>query len=131
MANIKNLTLGANLLKDSRVNTVSAFFGLSSKTIYVPTGSKITATVYEFPATKEDMLRKLLSLSGAALKDAVAQVVTLRSAEIGNLRLEVCLSADHKFVALQLLRYSNFVATPITGLTIYEGEDAAVLAGLL
>lgn len=131
MANIKNLTMSANLLKDSRVQTSSSFFGLSSKTVYVPTGSKLTANVYEFPAPKEESLRKLLSLSGPELKEAAAKINTLRSEEIGNLRLEVCLSADRQFVALQLLRYSNFVATPVTSLLVYEGEDATVMAGLL
>ena len=131
MANIKNLAMSANLLNDSRVQTSSSFFGLCSKNVYVPTGSKITANVYEFAATKEDKLRRLLSLSGPELKEAAAEIYTLRSEEIGNLRLEVCSSADRKFVALQLFRYSNFVATPITGLVVYECEDAVVMAGLL
>ncbi len=131
MANIKNFTMSTNLFKDPRVQTSSAFFGLSSKTVYVPTGSKITAKVCEYPATKEDELRKLLSLTGEELKKAANKVATLCNGEIGNIRLEACMSADHKFVALQLFRYSNFVATPITGLTIYENNDAAVMAGLL
>ena len=92
MANIKNLTMGSQLLSDPRINTVSTLFGLSSKAVYVPTGSKISSSVYEYSAQEEDKLKHLLPLTGAALADAARNVKTLKSHDIGNLRLEVCLS---------------------------------------
>ena len=126
MANIKNLTMGSQLLSDPRITTVSTLFGLSSKAVYVPTGSKISSSVYEYSAQEEDKLKHLLPLA-----DAARNVKTLKSHDIGNLRLEVCLSADHQFAAMQLFRYSNFVATPVTSLSVYEQADAATVAGLL
>ena len=67
MANIKNLTMGSQLLSDPRITTVSTLFGLSSKAVYVPTGSKISSSVYEYSAQEEDKLKHLLPLTGAAL----------------------------------------------------------------
>lgn len=131
MANIKNLTMGSQLLSDPRITTVSTLFGLSSKAVYVSTGSTISSSVYEYSAQEEDKLKQLLPLTGAALADAARNVKTLKSHDIGNLRLEVCLSADHQFAAMQLFRYSNFVATPVTSLSVYEQADAATVAGLL
>ena len=64
MANIKNLTMGSQLLSDPRINTVSTLFGLSSKAVYVPTGSKISSSVYEYSAQEEDKLKHLLPLTG-------------------------------------------------------------------
>lgn len=131
MANIKNLTMGSLLLSDPRITTVNTLFGLSSKAVYVPTGSKISSCVYEYSAQEEDKLKHLLPLTGAALADAARNVKTLKSHDIGNLRLEVCVSADHQFAAMQLFRYSNIVATPVTSLSVYEQADAATVAGLL
>lgn len=109
MANIKNLTMGSLLLSDPRITTVSTLFGLSSKAVYVPTGSKISSSVYEYSAQEEDKLKHLLPLTGAALADAARNVKTLKSHDIGNLRLEVCVSADppvccHAALPLQQLR---------------------------
>ena len=89
MANIKNLTMGSQLLSDPRITTVSTLFGLSSKAVYVPTGSKISSSVYEYSAQEEDKLKHLLPLTGAALADAARNVKTLKSHDIGNQRLEV------------------------------------------
>ena len=131
MANIKNMNMGTALLRDARISTSTSFFGMVHKYIYTPTGSRLQAYCYEYPASMEPNLAHLLTLRGDALTQAAKDLRTLRSDTLGNLRLEVCVTADSQMAALQLFRYTNFVATPLSNLTIYEGADAATIAALL
>ncbi len=131
MANINKLEMGRALASDPRISTTSTFFGLSHTSVYVPTGSKVGTYTFEYPAEREAKIENLLGLTGDALAHAAADIKTLRSDTLGNLRLEACVSADHKFAALQLFRYSNFEATPLSRLAVYEDADAATIASLL
>ena len=43
MANINNMTIAETLLGNNLVTTSKSFFGLISKSVYRPTGSRLTA----------------------------------------------------------------------------------------
>ena len=131
MANINKLEMGRTLATDPRISTTSTFFGLIHTSVYVPTGSKIATYTFEYPAEREAQIETLLGLTGDALVNAATDIKTLKSDTLGNLRLEACVSADHRFAALQLFRYSNFEASPLSRLALYEGADAATIASLL
>ena len=131
MANINKLEMGRTLATDPHISTTSTFFGLIHTSVYVPTGSKIATYTFEYPAEREAKIETLLGLTGDALVNAATDIKTLKSDTLGNLRLEACVSADHRFAALQLFRYSNFEASPLSRLALYEGADAATIASLL
>ena len=131
MANINKLEMGRTLATDPRISTTSTFFGLIHTSVYVPTGSKLATYTFEYPVEREAKIENLLGLTGDALAKAAADIHTLKSDALGNLRLEACVSADRKFAALQLFRYSNFEATPLSRLALYEDADAATIASLL
>lgn len=131
MANIKNLNMSKALLNTPYIHTASSCFGLLTSYVYTPTSSRLKACCYEYPATKEAELTHLLTLKGDALTAAAKEMKTLANDAIGNLRLEICISADHQFAAVQLFRYSNFVATPVSVLTLFEDGDAGTIASML
>lgn len=131
MANINKLEMGRTLATDPRISTTSTFFGLIHTSVYVPTGSKMATYTFEYPAEREAKIEALIGLTGDALANAATDLKTLKSDTLGNLRLEACVSADRRFAALQLFRYSNFEATPLSRLAVYEGADAATIASLL
>lgn len=131
MANIKSTEMGKTLASDPRITTKSSLFGLVSKSVYTPTDSPLAIYKFEYPADKGDKVARLLGLVGEPLKQAAAEMKTLKTDSIGNTRLEACISADQQFAALQLFRYSNFLPTPITKVTVFEGEDAKTIGSLL
>lgn len=131
MANIKNTELGKTLAADPRITIKSSLFGLVTKSVYTPTDSPLAVYRFEYPADKGDKVARLLSLVGEPLKQAAAEIKTLKTDGIGNTRLEACVSADQQFAALQLFRYSNFLPTPMTKVIVFEGDDAKTIGGLL
>ena len=48
----------------------------------------------------------------------------------GNFRLEVCLSDDHQFCALQLFRFADFSYRPFYEPRFYEGTDVEYITKL-
>ena len=131
MSNINKLEIARTLATAPPTSTTSTFFGLIPTSLYVPTGSKIATYTFEYPAEREAKIETLLGLTGDALVNAATDIKTLKSDTLGNLRLEACVSADHRFAALQLCRYSNFEASQLSRLALYEGADAATIASLL
>ena len=49
----------------------------------------------------------------------------------GNYMMEVCVSRDGGFVALQLFQYEQLGYEPASDMLIYEGEDAHALAQIV
>lgn len=50
--------------------------------------------------------------------------------ELGNARLEACVSSDRQFAAAMLLSFKNLSYTPVTDLRVYEGKAAEAFAKL-
>jgi hypothetical protein len=49
----------------------------------------------------------------------------------GHFRLELCLSDDHQFCALQMFRFGDFKYNPVFEPRFYEGTDAAYFTQLI
>ena len=47
---------------------------------------------------------------------------------MGNARLDICVSKDRQFIALQLFNYYDLMFHPITDPKIIEGQDAELIA---
>ena len=82
------------------------------------------------------LLFLLLSLSAAAQQEK-KDIEELRTkgkpspAAIGHYRLELCISDDHQFCALQLFRFVDFKNSPVFEPRFYEGSDAEFFVNLL
>jgi hypothetical protein len=53
------------------------------------------------------------------------------SAQIGHYRLEVCLSDDRQFCAVQLFRFVDFKNNAVFAPRFYEGEAAEKMSQIL
>ena len=49
---------------------------------------------------------------------------------VGHIRAEVCVSDDRQFLALNILRFSNFEYVPVGGPRLFRGHDAKVASRL-
>jgi len=65
------------------------------------------------------------------ISSEIAQKGKPAATPVGHYRLEVCLSDDHQFCALQLFRFADFQNAPVTEPLFYEGKDVETVAQLL
>ncbi|MGM9708330.1 MAG: hypothetical protein ACI3ZB_01800 [Prevotella sp.] len=130
MAKIKNLHMADAVIGNNDIQITSTFFGLGEKATYLPTGSRINARVYDYTSSDGERMASLLSKS----IDEIAQIVKngnlVANVPIGNIRAETCVSADHKFLMVQLLRFIDFDYRPMSDVQVFVGPDAEVAASL-
>lgn len=131
MAKIKNLEMAEAVSSHPSINIRHSFFGLCQSVTYEPSGSPVKIVVQDYSADNGERLEKLLNLPLDRLKSEIEAKGKPASTAIGNYRLEACLSQDHRFCALQLLRFADFRYTPVTKPRFYEGEAAEILVKLI
>ena len=127
MTKIKNLEMAEAISNHSDVIVGKTCFGLCEKAVYVPTGSKLKIEVYEFTQDNGERLAKLLTGPMSQIEKEVARGSKVRSTPIGNVRGEVCKSADGNFLAIQLFRFADFHYHPLTTFLTFKGKEAEMV----
>ena len=113
---------------DITINTI--LFGLCEKATYVPTGSRIKAQTFEYSPMNGERLSILLNSNIDEINRQLNRGIMVRSTPVGNIRAEVCQSADRHFLAVNLLRFSNFRYDPVGEVKFFRGHDAEVVSRL-
>ncbi len=125
----KSSTLGMGLLVLGSALFLGGIFRLfwkSKQLIYKPTGSVTKAESYFFDLKNMDKLKGMVN-SGTFSSDT-----NLKCEASGNLRLDVMISEDKQFAAVQLFQFVPYVYNTITPVQYFtNGEASAVAAFLL
>ena len=103
----------------------------STKAIYTPTQSQTRAIVLEYAPTEGERLERLLDMPLDKMAADIQEKGKPATGANGNYRLELCLSDDRQFCAVQLLHFGNFQYRPVFEPRFYEGKDAEAIAQLL
>ena len=84
--------------------------------------------IKEYSPADGERIVKILTRPVSEIDSAKTERFT--ESAIGQYMLEMCLSEDRKFAALQLQRFSDFSFKPVSELKVYEGDSAAAIASL-
>ena len=55
---------------------------------------------------------------------SAAAATTINATPVGNIRLDVCFTADHEFAAVQMLRFGDYQYRAVTRPRVLEGAAA-------
>ena len=99
-------------------------FWKSKQLVYLPTGSVATERSLFFD------LKYLNSLTDM-LDDLSAEVSEVKSGTTGNVRMDVMITRDSKFAAVQLFQFIPYTYTPVTKVKYFTGNEAATLSTFL
>lgn len=128
MPSFKSLEMaGAVSSRDHIIIKKSLF---STRVVYAPTQSRVKAMILEYQPTEGERLERCLDMPIDRMVDEIQHKGKPAAGSIGNYHLEVCLSDDHQFCALQLFRFLELTNRPVTEPLFYEGEDAVKVAQL-
>lgn len=128
MPNIKNLNMADAIFNNKNVEVEKTFFGLFSNVIYKATESRIDTQQLYLTTQEADKVKKILDAAPENFHSVVESIGTITPADYGNMRVDICLSRDHQFVALQLLQFKDFDYRPISDAKIYEEDKAEEIA---
>ncbi len=129
MSSIKNLEMAAALSAYQHIEIKKSLF--STKAIYTPTQSQIKAVVLEYTPTEGERVQRLLNMPLNKMATEIEQNGKPVAGANGNFRLELCLSNDHEFCAVQLFRFGDFKYNPVCEPHFYEGKDVEPFTKLL
>ena len=131
MANFKNLQMDNALLVHEKLSIKSTLFGLKKRLVYIPTGSPVKVIRNNYHADAIDQLQRIIESDGKGLA-AMVKSFRAKKQSIGNVELDICLSDDKNFVALQLLRFGDeYAYHTITEPAFFEGEQAQLVSSIL
>ena len=128
MSSIKSLDMAAAVSAYNNVTIKRSLF--STKAIYTPTGSTVKAMVLEYSPLEGERVQRLLEMPLDKMAVAIEQKGKPLAGVNGNFRLEVCLSDDRQFCALQLFRFADFSYRPLFEPRFFEGETVEYIAKL-
>lgn len=98
-------------------------FWRTKELVYLPTGSVARERTLFFSQKDLEQLTDMLEHG--------TPVTGVRSESSGNVRLNVMLSQDNRFAAVQLFQFIPYSYTPVTPVRYFTGSDAAAIASFL
>lgn len=132
MTNYSKMAMGPELASLNHISIEKKLFGLIINAIYLPTKSKI------------DGYKLYLSQKGAKTMDLLMK--TEKEGDIdsivesgnkieydanGNEKIDVCVSKDHHFLALQRFCYKDYCYAKASDVRIFEDEAAKKVSSIL
>ena len=129
MSSVKNLEMAAALSTYQHIEIKKSLF--STKAIYTPTQSQAKAVILEYTPSEGERVEHLLEMPLDKMAADIQQKGKPVAGANGNFRLELCLSDDHQFCALQLFRFGDFQYKPVFEPRFYEGKDAEYITQLI
>ena len=103
------------------------FFWKTKQLVYAPTGSGMKERTMFYGSAVLDQLEHLIE-SGDFSNNTFRK---LKSSSSGNVRLDVLISNDANFVALQLFQFVPYTYTAVTPVVYFSGENAREVAEFL
>ena len=129
MSSIKNLGMASAVSAYKNITIKKSLF--STKAIYTPTGSTVKAMALEYSPSEGEKVKRLLDMPLDKMTVDIEQKGKPKTGVNGNFRLEVCLSDDHQFCALQLFRFADLCYSSLYEPRFYEGTDVENITKLL
>lgn len=129
MPSFKSLEMAAAVSAYHNITIKKSFF--STKAIYTPTGSRVKAIMLEYSPSEGEKVKRLLDMPFDKMASDIEQNGKPETGVNGNFRLDVCLSEDHQFCAIQLFRYVDLCYNPLFAPRFYEGKDVEYISKLL
>lgn len=104
---------------------VFRLFWKSKEIVYLPTGSVAKERSLFFD------LKYLGKLTDMIERGQLNTETDVKSDASGNVRMDVMISQDNKFAAVQVFQFVPYTYTPVTTVRYFTGNDAAAVSSFL
>lgn len=118
------LNMAREVAKHPSIKQRHYLFGLIHSTVYVPTNSAVESYSNYYNEADARLFKNLIESPSDQLQANVESLTKVECTPGANFRLDLCISHDGQFVAMQLNHVVNEVVTHITPIRYFEGKDA-------
>ena len=100
-------------------------FWKSKEMVYLPTGSVTKERSMFFDLKHIGELTEMIERGNPDCEAGI------KSESSGNVRMDIMISQDNKFAALQLFQFVPYTYTPVTSVRYFTGSEAAAVSAFL
>lgn len=118
------LNMAREVAKHPSIHQREYLFGLFRSTVYVPTNSAVESYSNYYSEEDARLFKNLIECKSEKLQESVDSLAKVECSPGSNFRLDLCISHDGQFVAMQLNHVDNEVVTHITPIRYFEGKEA-------
>ena len=124
MSNFNKLAMAKEVSKHPQIVIKNHFFGLIGNTVYAPTSSEVESYSNYYEDKDAALFRNLIDASASDLEQNLKPLENVETIEEGKYRLDLCVSHDGQFIAMQLNEVENDNTRHITPVRYFMGEEA-------
>lgn len=130
MSRFFSVEMASAVSKHPHVSIKKSLFGLFAKAYYNVTKSQIGSYENSYSRETGERIKPLFSIGDKYVIDCTKDIGLLHQQPNGNYRLDICISRDRQFIALQLFHFENLMYRPVTDVRYFEGEQAEAIEKL-
>ena len=124
MSKFYNLDMAKEVALHPQIVEASHFFGLLKDIVYAPTSSQVESYSNFYNDNDAQLFKLLIDSPTSKLEESLKPLETVETTDDGRYRLDLCISHDGQFIAMQLNRIAKDVTTHITPIRYFVGKDA-------
>ena len=130
MSRFFSVEMASAVSKHPHVSIKKSLFGLFAKAYYNVTKSQIGSYENSYSRETGERIKPLFSIGDKEVIGCTKDIGLLHQQPNGNYRLDICISRDRQFIALQLFHFENLMYRPVTDVRYFEGEQAEAIEKL-
>lgn len=131
MSKFNALRMAQEVAKYPQIAIRDSFFGLFSETVYKPTESKVESYSNYYDADNGLVFRRLIECPDEHLSEMLQSLHETHQDKQGRFRLDLCISEDCRFIAMQLNEVSAESVHHLTPIRYFEGKEAEQVEDLI
>ena len=124
MSRFFSVEIASAVSEHPHVSIKKSFFGLFANAYYNITNSQIDSYENSYSRETGERIKPLFSVGDKYVIGCTKDIGLLHQQPNGNYRLDICISRDRQFIALQLFHFENLMYRPVTDVRYFEGEQA-------
>jgi len=127
MAKFFALEMANEVSQHPHISVNKYLFGWLYNVVYSPTDSEVESYSNYYEQDIASKFRNLINSKEEEFDQYLQPLINTQCLEIGAFRVDLCISHDAKFIAIQLNHIADGVMTHITPIRYFEGEQAQMV----
>ncbi len=127
MAKFYALEMAKEVAHHPLIKKTKGIFGMFSRVIYTPTSSAMESYSNYYNETTAKQFQTLIDSKDEDLTKSLSPLINTQCEDSANFRLDLCISHDCRFIAMQLNHVADGIITHITPIRYFEGDQAKMI----
>jgi len=127
MSKFHAIEMADEVAKHPHITYSKGLFGKFGQVVYSPTSSKMESYSNYYNEAVARQFQTLINSNDENLSQSLKPLLNTKCEDSTNFRLDLCISHDSRFIAMQLNHVADGTITHITPVRYFEGDEAQMV----